>query len=296
MNHPKGYHGEIVLHEPITELPAFFGCMYNGFAGYVGYTLSHDVQKKEALLNSYIRFEPVFPWSEKKGVPAFVYGVKQLKSVFTFIQRTYFSRGVIRLREYEETGDDSIFKNVSTVREVFQLCWYVLRDFPAVLQYLTYRMRNTSMKVDRIRIRNFLEMEPRFENRLMLADEKDVYGQPRIAVSYAIGERDKDTMVQLHHTLKEAIETSGVGIFEGRLTAESNWDIFMDASHYLGTTRMGISPTTSVVDGNLQVHGMQNLFVLGGSVFPTSGNANPTFTICALAIRLADHLSRMLKK
>ena len=58
----------------------------------------------------------------------------------------------------------------------------------------------------------------------------------------------------------------------------------------MGTTRMHRSPTQGVVDPQSRVHGVSNLFVAGPSVFPTGGYANPTLTIVALAIRLADHL------
>jgi choline dehydrogenase-like flavoprotein len=61
--------------------------------------------------------------------------------------------------------------------------------------------------------------------------------------------------------------------------------------HTLGTTRMGATITTSVVDGDCRVHGYANLFVAGSSVFPSGGYANPTITIVALALRLADHLA-----
>jgi choline dehydrogenase-like flavoprotein len=60
--------------------------------------------------------------------------------------------------------------------------------------------------------------------------------------------------------------------------------------HYIGTTRMADDPSAGVTDRNCAVHGMQNLFVAGSSVFPTAGQANPTLTIVALAVRLADHL------
>jgi choline dehydrogenase-like flavoprotein len=60
--------------------------------------------------------------------------------------------------------------------------------------------------------------------------------------------------------------------------------------HYIGTTRMADDPSAGVTDRNCAVHGMQNLFVAGSSVFPTAGQANPTLTIVALALRLADHL------
>ena len=58
----------------------------------------------------------------------------------------------------------------------------------------------------------------------------------------------------------------------------------------MGATRMGDDPATSVVDRDCRVHGVDNVWIAGGSVFPTSGCANPTFTLVALAIRLAEHL------
>lgn len=62
--------------------------------------------------------------------------------------------------------------------------------------------------------------------------------------------------------------------------------------HHLGTTRMGLTPDESVVDPDSRVHGIDNLWVTGGSVFPTGGYANPTLTLIALALRLADSLNR----
>jgi Choline dehydrogenase and related flavoproteins len=62
----------------------------------------------------------------------------------------------------------------------------------------------------------------------------------------------------------------------------------------MGTTRMSASPSDGVVDRNCQVHDVSNLFIAGSSVFPTVGFANPTFTIVALALRLAQHLAARL--
>ena len=64
--------------------------------------------------------------------------------------------------------------------------------------------------------------------------------------------------------------------------------------HYLGTTRMSDSSTQGVVDRHCQVHGVSNLFIASSSVFPTASYANPTLTIVALAIRLADRLKQTL--
>ena len=60
--------------------------------------------------------------------------------------------------------------------------------------------------------------------------------------------------------------------------------------HHMGTTRMSDSPRTGVVDKNLKVHGVDNLYMAGSSTFPTGGAANPTLTIVALSLRLAQHL------
>ncbi len=59
--------------------------------------------------------------------------------------------------------------------------------------------------------------------------------------------------------------------------------------HHMGTTRMAADPSQGVVNRDCRVHGVANLFVASSSVFPTSSQANPTLTIVALAIRLADH-------
>ena len=66
------------------------------------------------------------------------------------------------------------------------------------------------------------------------------------------------------------------------------------ASHHLGTTRMHPDPARGVVDADCRVHGLANLYVAGSSVFPTSGAAGPTFTLVALALRLADHVREVL--
>ena len=65
-------------------------------------------------------------------------------------------------------------------------------------------------------------------------------------------------------------------------------------NHHMGTTRMSADPRQGVVDADCRVHGLRNLYVAGSSVFPTSGAANPTLTLVALAWRLAHHLEGAL--
>jgi len=64
--------------------------------------------------------------------------------------------------------------------------------------------------------------------------------------------------------------------------------------HHMGTARMHVDPRHGVVDTQCRVHSVRNLYVAGSAVFPTGGSAGPTFTLVALALRLADHLRRVL--
>ena len=64
------------------------------------------------------------------------------------------------------------------------------------------------------------------------------------------------------------------------------------ACHHMGTTRMSDSPTTGVVDRDCKVHGIGNLYIASSSVYPTSSWVNPTLTIVALTLRLADHIKQ----
>ena len=69
---------------------------------------------------------------------------------------------------------------------------------------------------------------------------------------------------------------------------------FQGAGHNIGTTRMGNDPKTSVVDKDLRVHGTRNCFVVGTSPMPTSGTANPTLTVAALALRAVEPIRKSL--
>jgi choline dehydrogenase-like flavoprotein len=291
MNHPKNYHGILKLAEPVAELPYFFGCIYRGYAGYAGLRLTEEVQRERGLLNSYVRMEPLFPWSDSQGIEALVTMVKRTKFLVKGFVRSRKGE-VVELRDYSETGDDSDLQNVrKSPLDWLRLVLVVLGDLPRVSRYLWWRLvARRKPLVREVRVRNFMDMEPSPENRVTLSDELDPYGQPRAHAHHAPTERDRRSLVVLHEELVRELAEAGVGALETSLADEDPWPIVQDASHHMGTTRMGTDPATSVVDPDCRVHGARNVWVAGASVFPTSGCANPTFTIVALAIRLARHL------
>ncbi|MFH7027194.1 MAG: GMC family oxidoreductase [Heteroscytonema crispum UTEX LB 1556] len=71
-------------------------------------------------------------------------------------------------------------------------------------------------------------------------------------------------------------------------------EVLRGGYHHMGTTRMSDNPHTGVVNSHCQVYGVSNLYIAGSSVYPTAGTANPTLTLVALAIGLAEHLKGLL--
>lgn len=290
MNHPKNYLGFLHFDPPVQELPYYFGCLSGGFAGYAGLRLPEPELEDQGLLNSYIRLEPMFPWTDNRGIEALVLFVKRSQVLFAFWKKRHKDE-VVELRDYSETGDDSDLQNADKGWwEWFGLLGTILWNSPRVAQYLFFRLSKRKPRIRRARVRNFMEMEPSPDNRVELGEAEDAYGSPRAHITHACTELDERSLVVLHQRLAEAVPASGIGRFESDLAGAKPWPITQDASHHMGTTRMGDDPRTSVTDPNGRLHSVDNVYVAGASVLPTSGCANPTFTLVALGIRLAEHL------
>lgn len=299
MNHPKNYHGMLRLKEPVTSWPYLFGCLHDGFAGYAGLRLSEERQEELEVLNSYVRFEPLFPWSDDMGVESAVLLAKRSAFALKALGKRS-KKKVVELRDYSETGDDSDLQNArKSTGDWLGVGWNVVRHSPSVARYAFHRLSRIAPKIRQVRLRNFMEMEPAQDNRVTLSERRDAFGQPLPLVQHRTTALDRRSLVELHAALGPALERAGIGSLETNLEGlaggeGAQWPITRDASHHLGTTRMGRDPRSSVCDPDGRVHGVPNLTCAGGSLFPTSGCANPTFTIVALSIRIAARLREEL--
>lgn len=116
----------------------------------------------------------------------------------------------------------------------------------------------------------------------------DSDGIPAPKINYTMSENSR---LMLEHGLDRAEEVmEAAGAIETQrsgLVRQSGW-------HLLGTARMGDDPETSVVNGWGRSHDVKNLFIVDGSVFVTSGGLNPTSTIQALALYVADTMKKNL--
>ena len=133
-----------------------------------------------------------------------------------------------------------------------------------------------------------LELPPEPERRVELGSRRDELDRPVARLRWFVADRELETHDRAEHLVAGALEQAGLG----RLTTARDLgdELHPTAHHHLGTTRMADDPRRGVVDADGRVHGVPNLYVTGGSVFPTAGYVNPTLTIVALASRLAAHL------
>lgn len=183
----------------------------------------------------------------------------------------------------------------------------VLRGFPQAVAFVADFFRRRYFSRERLPgffVRNpamryglsfHAEQLPIPESRVTLSGATDRLGLPRLRIDYRICEQDADSVVRTHRLLDRWLRNGGWGRLEYRSEETGLVRHILDTAahgtHQIGTVRMGVSPRNSVVDANLRCHDVSNLYVLGSAVFPTSGQANPTLTAVAFAVRLADHLA-----
>ncbi|MBT7951510.1 MAG: GMC family oxidoreductase [Gammaproteobacteria bacterium] len=127
-----------------------------------------------------------------------------------------------------------------------------------------------------------IEDLPQAENRIELSDKKDKYGMPLALAKHSWHD---ETRKLFHETAKEGLEIIKAA------GAKEAWHSPPGGQHIMGGTIMGHDPTNSVTNENAQCHDVPNLVMGGGGVFPTSSCVNSTYTIHAMAMKSAHHLT-----
>jgi len=141
------------------------------------------------------------------------------------------------------------------------------------------------------------EQAPNPLSRVTLSSERDALGVPRARLDWRLTELDRRSFRIFYEVLGRELGRSGLGRAQMRdwvlESAPTAWPTSLGGGwHHMGTTRMSTDPKQGVVDPTCRVHGVANLYVAGAAVYPTAGCANPTLTIVALSLRLADHLKQ----
>ncbi|MEO8464115.1 MAG: GMC family oxidoreductase [Gammaproteobacteria bacterium] len=276
LDHPRTLLGSVRLNLP-ARLPYLMGLPLADGKVQLGIALSERAQREDRVLNSYLSVEP-----QLSDFAAQQYG-RTVNALKTVLKRGH-SGSRIRFNP----------TNIADVREMI----YLLTP-KELMPHFLYRyyawlkraMRRT-LSVSHLTVINFCEQVPDPDSRVTLGTERDALDMHKLVLRWRVGTAEVASIERLHARLARRLNAVGIGTLEQGMTLDSA-PRFTDASHHLGTARMSDSPHTGVVDRNCRVHGMENLYIAGSAVFPTAGHANPTLTIVALAIRLADHLKQL---
>lgn len=141
-------------------------------------------------------------------------------------------------------------------------------------------------------ISTLCEQVPNRNSRVTLGREKDALGLRRVILNWQINNQDRKTIRTLAMTLATELARQDLGRVQLQdFILDKGSDISIGGHcHQMGTTRMSENSRYGVVDRNSRVHGMDNLYIAGSSIYPTGGGNNPTLAIVQLSLRLADHL------
>lgn len=139
------------------------------------------------------------------------------------------------------------------------------------------------------------EQPPTAASSITLSDQRDRLGLLRTRIDWQISELEIRSIRSCVAAAAKALEAVAHVLPDPDLldAPEKFRDKCVDQYHHMGGMRLSVSPDTGVVDTDLKLHGIENGYICSAAVFPSSGFSNPTHTVIALAIRLADHLGRL---
>jgi choline dehydrogenase-like flavoprotein len=168
---------------------------------------------------------------------------------------------------------------------------YVARDLPDVASTILRRAlrRPAASTVFQLGIQ--AEQAPNPDSRVTLGDARDSLGLPVARLDWRPTDDDRESIRRTIELLDDGFGRARLGRIRFNFGDRTPPSLYLGNFHHVGTTRMHADPRHGVVDAIGRVHGVSNLYVAGSSVFPTSGYANPTLTLVALAVRLAEHLA-----
>jgi choline dehydrogenase-like flavoprotein len=264
-------------------------------------TVAAEVMRREQLLNSAAELWP--RWGEVHRVP--------IDSAKTLARAIRTGRLPPDARGHLRSVLSAVGPLASTGAQLGITQW---RPQPSLRYSRWSQLKRNRLRFDAFTLVHQCEQAPNPENRVLLGDGVDALGLRVARLHWRWSELDLHSIRRVQEIYAEELERAGLGRLErdGDTLAAELERLGLDvgaaapnggkpwlfdrrgAHHHLGTTRMHRDRKQGVVDENCRAHDVSNLFVAGSSVFPTGGYANPTLTIVALSIRLADHIRALL--
>lgn len=234
---------------------------------------SDDFQLKNRLLNTSFRLQ--FPLDQQLGDNIMR---KPIWSLTDLVNRKSL------------TLDEQVKKDLQSI----------IKDFDSLILEVNDKFLNkpSVSLADNYMLYSRTEQAPDANSKVILSNKLDKLGQNEIDLNWTLTKQDKiDTRKSFLSLAAEIgrMKLGRVKVFDWLMADDTSWPPELRGGpHHMGTTRMSDDARKGVVDKNCKVHGVSNLYIGGSSVFPTSGAANPTFTIVAMSVRLADYLKNKM--
>ena len=266
MDHPRIASGHF---RPSPSAPSldFYDVTYNvqnsamaahGVCAAAFFSVRADVQREERLLNNRVFFMSTFAGVDSPGMEA----LRHLKAAAAYRTRSH-----------------------AVLHELPK----VLRHADDVARASIARYLRPARLLRARRLVTFVEPDPNRDSRVTLStNERDSLGLPRAIVDWRLGSHAERSFPRIQQLAASELSRRGLG--ELVLSPEDQGEQIRGTWHHMGTTRMSRDAATGVVDPDCRVHGIDNLYVTGSSVFPTVSSDMPTFMIVAMALRLSEHL------
>ena len=172
----------------------------------------------------------------------------------------------------------------------------VIRNFEGVTDFAIRKLLfGEGMPIKAMHVWGASEQQPNPLSRITLGTKLDSLGMREVVADWQLTSDDRTKAAATIRLLGTELGRTGFGRLRSGFGKDDAWPAdFRGNEHQMGTTRMHRDPMQGVVDENCRLHAVPNLYVAGSSVFPTGGASNPTLTIVALALRLADHIKGKL--
>ena len=279
MDHPKVILGYSRFSKPRVIDSVGYGFKKGDRAGFTGFHLGANKSEDYSTGNHYFRLEPMYEWSDNRYVARLI----RFASNIGLAEKT--TTKTLSLLHFSETGEDQLglVNRQDRCLQAFGL-----------LKYVFFRLTGKKPRAVGVRVRLVCEIEPLWTNRITLSSERNENGYFLADLKICFDERTVLGFPEFAALIDQEFSKLGLNPLKKYLTKSSDMPAScLEASHHAGTTRMGLDPTSSVVDASQRVHGTSNFYVAWASVFPRVGCANPTLTIIALNLRLANKLASL---
>jgi choline dehydrogenase-like flavoprotein len=292
MCHLAGSVGQLIVNGPITSVRHSYEVSPDGIYCRRRISAAPAEQRRRQLLNMVARlhFPRIADPSHRNAVLSGLYLVRSM------IRYEYGRR--LNDADSASWGDYAgHVRNVLTgpLETIGFLTHWLTRRTLAERKFPSVILRNAS---NRFSLEINSEQTPLADSRVTLIESKDALGMPRLRVDWRYSTLDVVAARRTLELFQSEFARTGVGAltFDPDSVEPDLVRFGAYGGHHIGTTRMGHDLKTSVVDNSCRIHSVDNLYIAGSSVFPTSSQANPTLTIVALALRLAGHLESKLRR